>query len=335
MPGDMKAMDRKNYLSYARRIIDIECKNLKRVSNKLGDGFLEAVDAVCSCRGKVIITGMGKSGIICRKIAATFASLGIPSVFLHPADAVHGDLGTVTRNDIVIVISNSGETEEILRILPAVKKIGARIISFTCSGNSSLGMYSNVVIETGEIEEADIFGIIPSSSTTCALVLGDAMALLVMQIKGMCKKDFAFFHPAGNLGKRLMLRVKDVMHTGKEIPSVSVDAKISDIVKEITRINLGFTLVQDKKGRVKGIITDGDVRRMLCYRGNAIVELTAGECMTKNPKTVQGERLAVEALSLMEKLEITCLVIMRKDGRPEGIVHLHDLLGKQEFKIEY
>lgn len=328
-------MNRKESLNFARKVIDTECRNLKQVSDKLGDGFLNAVDAICSCRGKVIITGMGKSGIICRKIAATFASLGIPSVFLHPGDAVHGDLGTVTKNDAVIVVSNSGETEEILRILPAVKKIGAKIISFTCSGNSSLGMYSNYVIETGEIEEADVFGIIPSSSTTCALVLGDAMALLIMQIKGICKRDFAFFHPAGNLGRRLMLRVKDVMHTGSKIPAVATGARIMDILKEITRINLGFTLVTDGKGRLEGIITDGDIRRILCKKGGLAGGMTASECMTRNPKIIDGECLAVEALSVMEKSEITCLVIMDGGKKPEGIVHLHDLLGKKEFKIEY
>lgn len=328
-------MNRKESLKYARNVIDTECRNLKKVSSKLGDGFLNAVDAICSCSGKVIITGMGKSGIICRKIAATFASLGIPAVFLHPGDAVHGDLGTVTGKDVVIVLSNSGETEEILRILPAVKKIGAEIISFTCSGNSSLGMYSSCVIETGEIEEADVFGIIPSSSTTCALVLGDAMALLIMQIKGICKRDFAFFHPAGNLGRRLMLRVKDVMHTGRKIPAVGTGSKMTEILREITRVNLGFTLVLDDKGRVEGIITDGDIRRILCKKGVPAGELTARECMTGNPKTIDGESLAVEALSIMEKSEITCLVIMGKDGKPEGIVHLHDLLGKKEFKIEY
>jgi len=328
-------MKRRNYLEYARKVIDSECGSLKNMRDNLDDGFLQAVDSICDCTGKVVVTGMGKSGIICRKIAATLASLGTPSIFLHPGDAVHGDLGMVSRDDVVIVISNSGETEEILRIVPSIKKIGAKIVSFTCSRNSSLGTYSDVVIETGEIEEADEFGIIPSSSTTCALVLGDAIALSIMAAKGVCRQDFAFFHPAGNLGRRLMLRVKDVMQTGKKIPVVNGNAKVAAAVAEINRKSLGFTLVLDRKGRLTGIITDGDIRRMLGKRTD-IGALVVKDWMTKNPKTVAEESLAVQALSIMEKSEITCLVIMDgKTGKPKGIVHLHDLLGKKEFKIEY
>jgi len=326
--------NKENLLSYARNVIDTECQNLKNIRKRLGKEFIKALEIISHCKGKVILTGMGKSGIICRKIAGTFSSLGIPSVFLHPGDAVHGDLGTVSKDDVVIVISNSGETEEILRILPSIKKIGAVVISLTCSGDSSLGRYSDIVIETGEIKEADIFGMIPSSSTTCALVLGDAMALSLMHIKGIKKQDFAFFHPAGNLGKRLMLKVKDVMHTGKEIPYVSKDTMMQGVVKEITEKNLGFTLVNDRNGRVIGIITDGDIRRLL-HKKTDISSVRAEECMTKNPKTIDGGCLAVEALSMMEKMEITCLVILDKNRKAAGVVHLHDLLGKKEFKIEY
>ncbi|MCX8082677.1 MAG: KpsF/GutQ family sugar-phosphate isomerase [bacterium] len=331
MKTNMKKMD---LLNYAKNVIDTECQNLKNIRNHLGNDFINALDTISHCKGKIILTGMGKSGIICRKIAGTFSSLGIPSVFLHPGDAVHGDLGTVSKNDIVMVVSNSGETEEILRILPSIRKIGAVVISLTCSKNSSLGRYSDIVIETGDIKEADVFGMIPSSSTTCALVLGDAMALSLMRIKGVQKRDFAFFHPAGNLGKRLMLKVKDVMHKGKEIPFVGKDAKISDVVREITEKNLGFTLVSDKNGRVAGIITDGDIRRLLNKKTD-ISDVKAEEYMTKQPKTIDEECLAVEALSIMEKLEITCLVILNKDRKARGVVHLHDLLGKKEFKIEY
>ncbi|MCM8776810.1 MAG: KpsF/GutQ family sugar-phosphate isomerase [Candidatus Omnitrophica bacterium] len=327
-------MNKETLLNYAKKVIDTECHNLKNIRNRLGKEFIKALDIICHCKGKVILTGMGKSGIICRKIAGTFSSLGIPSVFLHPGDAVHGDLGTVSKDDIVMVVSNSGETEEILRIIPSIKKIGASIISLTCSKDSSLGRYSNIVIEMGDIKEADVFGMIPSSSTTCALVLGDAIALSLMRIRGVKKQDFAFFHPAGNLGKRLMLKVKDVMHTGKEIPSVRKDATIPEVVREITEKNLGFTLVSDKNGRVAGIITDGDIRRLL-HKKTDIYKVTAEDCMTENPKTIDGECLAVEALSIMEKLEITCLVVIGKNRKAEGVVHLHDLLGKKEFKIEY
>ncbi|MDD3725576.1 MAG: KpsF/GutQ family sugar-phosphate isomerase [Candidatus Ratteibacteria bacterium] len=327
-------MKKRNLLNYARDVIDIEYTNLRNLRNRLGKEFVDAVEKISRCKGKIILTGMGKSGIICRKIAGTFSSLGVPSIFLHPADAVHGDLGTISKQDIVIVISNSGETEEILRIMPSVKKIGASIISLTCSKDSSLGEYSDIVIETGEIKEADVFGLIPSSSTTCALVLGDAMALSLMCIRGVKKQDFAFFHPAGNLGKRLMLKVKDVMHRGKEIPSVKTDAMMSDVIREITQKNLGFTLVDNKNRRVVGIITDGDIRRLLNKKMD-ISNVKAEECMTKNPKTIDGECLAIEALSMMEKLEITCLVIVDNNRRAVGVVHLHDLLGKKEFKIEY
>lgn len=327
-------MKKEGLLNYAKDVIDTECRNLRNMRDHLGKEFAEALDIIYHCKGKVILTGMGKSGIICRKIAGTFSSLGIPSVFLHPGDAVHGDLGTISKNDTVLVISNSGETEEILRILPSIKKIGAAIVSLTCSKDSSLGRYCDVAIETGEIEEADVFGMIPSSSTTCALVLGDAMALSLMRKKGLKKQDFAFFHPAGNLGKRLMLKVKDVMHTGKDVPAVSADAKITEIVKEITKKNLGFTLVNDEKGRVAGIITDGDIRRILHKKGD-ISKLKAPEYMTKQPKAINGERLAVEALSIMEKSEITSLVILNKHKKAVGVVHLHDLLGKKEFKFEY
>jgi arabinose-5-phosphate isomerase len=328
-------MKKKNYLEFAKRVIDAECRNLRKMRDNLNEEFLKAVDVISKSKGKVIITGMGKSGIICRKIAATLASLGTPSIFLHPGDAVHGDLGMVTDNDIVIVVSNSGETEEILRIIPSIKKIGAKIVSFTSSRESSLGIYSDIVIETGEIEEADVFGVIPSSSTTCALVLGDAIALSIMAVKDIRKQDFAFFHPAGNLGRRLMLKVKDVMHTGKKVPTVRDDTKMTTVVREITRKKLGFTLVLDKKGKLKGIITDGDVRRMLNHTYD-ITESVARDWMTESPMTVDEESLAVQALGIMEKFEITCLVIMDKKGqKPEGIVHLHDLLGKKEFKIEY
>lgn len=328
-------MKQRDYLEYAKKVIDTECRNLKKMRDNLDDKFLKAVDSISKCQGKVVITGMGKSGIICRKIAATLASIGTPSIFLHPGDAVHGDLGMVSKDDIVIVVSNSGETEEILRIMPSIKKMGAVIISFTGSKKSSLGMYSDIAIETGEIEEADTFGIIPSSSTTCALVLGDAIALSLMMVKGLDKQDFAFFHPAGNLGRRLMLRVKDVMQTGKNIPLIDQDAKVSDAVREISRKNLGFTLVVDKKGKLTGIITDGDIRRILNRRTD-VKGIIVKDWMTKKPRTVDEESLAAQALGMMEKSEITCLVIMdKKTGKPKGIVHLHDLLGKKEFKIEY
>ena len=327
-------MSKKEIIESGKKVIEIECENLNRVKENLGESFARAVEEFKNCKGKVIVTGMGKSGIIGRKIVGTLASIGIPSIFLHPGDAVHGDLGVVSKNDIVLLISNSGETDELIRIVPSIKKIGAEIISITATKNSTLGQYSDIVIETGEIKEADTFGIIPSSSTTTALVIGDALALTLMNIKNVQKQDFAFFHPGGNLGRRLMLRVKDIMQTGNNIPIVFEDEFLIDGIKEINRKNLGFTLAVDRNRKLKGIITDGDIRRLIA-KGKVLENLKVKDVMTKNPKTIDEESLAVKAMEIMEKYEITCLAIVNKDKIPKGIIHLHDLLGKKEFRIEY
>ena len=327
-------MDKEKILNIAKKIIDIECKNIEKMKNVLNDDFVKAIELILDMKGKVVITGMGKSGIIGRKISATISSIGIPSTFLHPGEAVHGDLGMVTNKDILIVLSNSGETEEIIRIIPIIKKIGTKIITITSSKNSTLGLYSDVTIETGKIEEADSFGIIPTSSTTCTLVLGDAIALTLMSIKGVQKEDFAFYHPGGSLGKRLMLKVKQFMQTGEKIPKININSTLIDAIKEINDKNIGFTLVVDDEGKLKGIITDGDLRRYLVKKPD-ITKGSIEECMTKNPKTIEEDRLAVQAIAMMEKLEITCLIIVDENNRPKGIVHLHDLLGKKDFGIEY
>ncbi len=327
-------MKNTDIVEYGRKVIDIECLNLKNLRQSLGKDFAQAVKLIEGCNGKVIITGIGKSGIIGRKICATFSSIGIPSMFLHPGEAIHGDLGMVTGQDIVIAISNSGETEEILRILPAINRIGAKIISLTSSGSTSLGARSSITISTGEIKEADAFGIIPSSSATCALVLGDALALTLMALKGVQEQDFAFFHPGGNLGKRLMLKVADVMQTGSKIPMVHSSVTLKDAIREIDAKNIGFTLVTDPEGRLEGIITDGDIRRLLAAKTD-IKDSEISECITLHPKIIDEEMLAVQALMIMEKSEITCLVIVDPQNRPKGIVHLHDLLGKKDFRMEY
>jgi len=327
-------MSKKEIIESGKKVIEIECDNLYRVKENLGESFAKAIEKLKNCKGKVIVTGMGKSGVIGRKIVGTLASIGMPSIFLHPGDAVHGDLGVVSKNDIVLLISNSGETDELIRIVPSIKKIGAEIISITATKNSTLGQYSNIVIETGEIKEADTFGIIPSSSTTTALVIGDALALTFMNIKNVQKQDFAFFHPGGNLGRRLMLRVKDIMQTGNNIPIVFEDEPLIKGIKEINRKNLGFTLAVDRNKKLKGIITDGDIRRLIAKEEN-LENLKVKNVMTKNPKTIDEEILAVKAMEIMEKYEITCLVILDKNKIPKGIIHLHDLLGKKEFRIEY
>ncbi|MCM8821670.1 MAG: KpsF/GutQ family sugar-phosphate isomerase [Candidatus Omnitrophica bacterium] len=323
----------KRILQQAKKVIDIEVGNIQNVRNHLGNEFVKAIRMLNSCKGKVIVTGIGKSGIIGRKISATFASTGTPSTFLHPGDAVHGDLGMVSADDVVVAISNSGETDEIIRIVPVLKKIGVPIISITSGPESSLGMQSTVVLSTGPIREADPFSLIPSSSTTTALVLGDAIAIVLLSIKGFQKEDYAFYHPGGNLGRRLMLRVKDVMQTGNKIPVVDYDSPMEKVISEINKKNLGFTLIVDQENRIAGIITDGDIRRLLARKKN-IFDLKAYECMTPDPLSIGEEKLAVQALAIMEEKEITCLVIRDKNNRAKGIVHLHDVLGKRNFSQE-
>ncbi|MCM8765019.1 MAG: KpsF/GutQ family sugar-phosphate isomerase [Candidatus Omnitrophica bacterium] len=328
-----KKINEKRILKHAKRVIDIEVENILNARKHLGSEFIKAIEILISCRGKVIVTGVGKSGIIGRKISATFASTGTPSTFLHPGDAVHGDLGMVSKNDVVVAISNSGETDEIVRIIPVLKKIGVPIISITSGPESSLGMQSTVVLSTGQIREADPFSLIPSSSTTTALVLGDAIAIVLLSVKGFQKEDYAFFHPGGNLGRRLMLKVKDVMQTGNKIPVVSYDSPMEKVISEINKKNLGFTLIVNSENKIAGIITDGDLRRLLAKKKN-IFNLKAYECMTPNPLSIGEEKLAVQALAIMEEKEITCLVIRDKNNRAKGIVHLHDVLGKRHFSQE-
>ncbi len=328
-------MKTEKILLLGRRVIDIELRSLKQIRERLDKSFVSAVNVMLNCRGKIVVTGMGKSGIIGRKIAGTMASIGRAAIFLHPGEAIHGDLGLVSKGDVILAISNSGESDELLRIIPSFKKIGAYIIAVTSSANSTLGQVSDLVIATGQIQEADVLGLVPSSSTTCALVIGDALALTLLAVSDFDRQDYAFYHPGGNLGKRLMLRVKDVMQTGKQVPLIKENAPLLAAIEAINNKNLGFTLVVNEKGQLSGIITDGDVRRLVLRYKEKLQNLKAGEVMTRNPKTIEANKLAAHALSLMEKLEITCLVIVDKNNRPAGIVHLHDLLGKQEFRFDF
>ena len=326
-------MKKSEILEYGREVILLEARNLEELARVLDDTFSAAVEEIAECKGRVVVTGMGKSGIIGKKIVATLVSTGTPSISLHPGEAIHGDLGMVCENDVVLAISNSGETEEILRILPFLKKIGARIVAVTSNSSSSLAMQSDATINTGPIFEADPFGLIPSSSTTVALVLGDAIACTLMRMKNFQKEDFAFFHPGGNLGHRLMLKVKDVMQTGDAIPIVEKSATLSEAIEEINQKNLGFTLVMEEGERLCGILTDGDLRRFLVNRFDLTGAMVV-DCMSPEPQSIGEEKLAVQALSVMEQFEITCLVIRDNTGKVKGIVHLHDLLGKQEFSVE-
>jgi arabinose-5-phosphate isomerase len=312
------------------QLVRIEAEALQELANRLegsmATGFERAVELIIQCgqaRGRVVITGMGKSGIIAQKIAATLSSTGSPALFLHPAEAVHGDLGMVARGDVVIALSASGETEEILRLLATIKRIGDALISFCCNLNSTLALASDVALDCSVPQEACGMGLAPTASTTAMLALGDALAIAVSLRKGFRAEDFADLHPGGKLGKKLA-RVRQLMHAGDAVPRVVLDTPMSAVIYEMSRKGLGMTTVEDQ-GKLAGIISDGDLRRLLERDGPRGLEKTAGEVMNPAPKTIGAEELAVRALSLMEEKKITSLVVVDEAHQIEGIVHLHDL----------
>jgi len=276
-----------------------------------------------------VLTGMGKSGIVCKKIAATFSSTGIPALFLHPAEAIHGDLGMVVAGDVVVAISNSGETEELLRLLELVKRLGVVLIALTGNVQSSLAKHSDVVLNVGVSREACPLNLVPTASTTAALAMGDALAMCLMEKRGFKEEDYARLHPGGKLGKRL-LRVADLMRTGNDIPSVRYDAAMKEVIYEMSRKGLGITAVVDKEGKVLGVISDGDLRRHL-EKDDQLLIRKAEQCTTRNPKTIAAEELATSALNLMEQMKITSLVILDDQQKLRGIIHLHDLWRTQMF----
>jgi arabinose-5-phosphate isomerase len=278
------------------------------------------------CRGRVVVTGMGKSGIIGRKIAATLASIGVPSVFLHPAEGIHGDLGMVSRGDLVLALSHSGETEELLKILPAIKRLGVPLISLTGNLDSMLAKNSDVVLDVSVAEEACPLSLAPTASTTAALALGDALAMALLEHKGVKPEDFARYHPGGSLGKRLLLSVEDLMHRGSDIPKVRPTTALKEVIYEISSKKLGVTTVVDDADRLRGIVTDGDLRRVLEKGGNDLLERSAEAVMTRDPKVIARAALAAEAVGLMERYSITVLVVTDAERRVEGVIHLHDLL---------
>ncbi|HSY71100.1 MAG TPA: KpsF/GutQ family sugar-phosphate isomerase [Alloacidobacterium sp.] len=312
------------------QLVRIEAEALQELANRLegsmAAGFERAVELIIQCgqaRGRVVITGMGKSGIIAQKIAATLSSTGSPALFLHPAEAVHGDLGMVARGDVVIALSASGETEEILRLLATIKRIGDALICFCCNLNSTLALASDVALDCSVPQEACGMGLAPTASTTAMLALGDALAIAVSLRKGFRTEDFADLHPGGKLGKKLA-RVRQLMHAGDAVPRVVLDTPMSAVIYEMSRKGLGMTTVEDQ-GKLAGIISDGDLRRLLERDGPRGLEKTAGEVMNPAPKTIGAEELAVRALSLMEEKKITSLVVVDEAHQIEGIVHLHDL----------
>ncbi|MEX2146119.1 MAG: KpsF/GutQ family sugar-phosphate isomerase [Candidatus Rokuibacteriota bacterium] len=291
----------------------------------MDERFDQAIDLLRGCAGRIIVTGIGKSGLIGRKIAATLASTGSPAYFLHPAEGVHGDLGMLARGDVVLALSNSGETDEVLAILPPLKRLGVRIVLLTGKPQSTLARQCDVVLDVGAPEEACPMNLAPTSSTTAALAAGDALAMALLELRGLRPEDYAALHPRGTLGWRALFRVADLMHTGEAVPVVGRQAGLRDVVAEMTRKRFGMTTVVDEVGRLAGIITDGDLRR-LHLRDVALDALCAGEIASREPKVIAADDLAAKAIEVMEAWAITSLVIVDTAGRPAGIVHLHDIL---------
>ena len=315
-------------LAIARRVLETEAAAILGLVATLDAGFERVVGLLLGCRGRVIVTGIGKSGIICRKIAATLASTGTPAFFLHPAEAVHGDLGVIHPEDVVIALSHSGETHEVLRVVEALKRIGATLVALTGTPASSLGQAADVVLDTHVTEEACPLNLAPTASTTAALALGDALAMTLLVRRGFREEDFAYLHPRGTLGKGLM-RAHALMHAGEGLPRVAPEAPMAAVLREMSAKKLGMTTVVHPDGRLAGIITDGDLRRQLAGP-QPVLERTAGDVMTRGPVTIGPSTLAAEALKVLEDRRISSLVVV-EDERVVGVLHLHDLWRTELF----
>lgn len=311
-------------LDTARRVLKIEAQALQDVLARLDDTFEKAVDILFACKGHVVVTGMGKSGLIGRKISATLSSTGTPSFFLHPADALHGDLGMLARGDAMLAVSYGGETEEIIQLLEALKRLEAPLVTLTGKIQSTLAKASDVVLDVSVREEACSLNLAPTASTTVAMAVGDALAVSLLERRGFQPEDFAELHPAGRLGTKL-LRVENKMHAGDALPRVAVDAPMPEVIHEMSRKGLGMTTVLEADGRLAGILTDGDLRRLMEKHRGATLEMTAGSAMTRNPQTIGPHVLASEALNQMEKRKITSVVVVDEARKVLGVVHLHDL----------
>ena len=318
-------MNKEAILRRAREVLNIEIQGLLSLVDRLDQNFFDAIELLGSCRGKVVVTGVGKSGLICRKIAATLASTGTASFFLHSGDALHGDLGMVMKGDVILAVSNSGETEEFVKIIPHFKRNALKMIVMTGNPESTLAKAADVILDISVKEEACPLGLAPTASTTATLAMGDALAVVLLETKGFNEEDFAMRHPGGILGRRLLLRVEDLMHRGDKLPLVSEDTPIKDALFEITSKRFGVTGVVDGAGKLTGVITDGDLRRGLENKGD-IFRYSAQQLMTRNPKTIAADSLAAQAVALMEQHTITCLFVLQNDRTPFGVIHLHDLL---------
>jgi arabinose-5-phosphate isomerase len=319
-------------IEQVKEVLKIEAEAVLGLLDRVGPEFEKAVKIILKSKGRVILTGMGKSGLVARKISATLNSTGTPSLFLHPAEAIHGDLGMVARDDVVVAVSHSGNTAEINTILPILRKMGAKIIALSGAADSTLAEESDVVIDVGVEREACPMGLAPTASTTAALAMGDALAVVLLNSRRFDSKDFKKLHPGGSLGERLSVKVKEVMCTEDHIPLVVMGSKVEPAMREIDAKGIGAVVVVDKERKLQGIVTDGDLRRALLKRKN-IHNLKVEEVMSSGPRTIEEEQTAAEALGIMELYEITHLCITDRDKKVKGLVHLHDLLGREEFRL--
>jgi arabinose-5-phosphate isomerase len=316
-------------LATAIRVLESEAEAIRKLVDRMGEPFLRAVDLAANCSGKIAVTGLGKSGIICQKIAATLSSTGSPAIFLHAADALHGDCGLLSRDDVVLAISKSGETAEVLQVLNVAKRMGLPVVAMAGDRDSSLAQFADVFLDVSIEEEACPLGLAPTASTAVALAMGDALAMALMERKGFGKEEFASLHPAGSLGKQL-LRVSELMHRGESIPRVLETTLMPDVICEMTGKSLGMTTVTDAQNALVGVIADGDLRRMLQKSADPFKQ-TAGEVMSRHPKTIFEDELATVALAKMEEMKITSLVVINKDRQVAGVVHVHDLWRTELF----
>ncbi|MGA8023909.1 MAG: KpsF/GutQ family sugar-phosphate isomerase [Candidatus Acidiferrales bacterium] len=317
-------------LATAKRVLRIESEAIAGLIARLDERFEKAVELLYTCKGRVVVTGLGKSGLIGRKTAATFASIGTPSLFLHASEALHGDLGMLTGEDVLLAISSSGETQELIELVESVKRLGVQLIALTANPRSSLASASNIVLDIAVKEEACSLNLAPTASTAAAMAMGDALAISLLERRGFKEEDFAALHPGGRLGKKLR-RVESLMHAGEAAPRVLPTTRMPDVIYEMSRKGLGLAAVTDAAGKLLGIITDGDLRRMMQKRSENVLDLTAGDCMTKNPATLPRTELAASALRLMEEKKITSVLIVDADGKLEGVLHVHDLWTLQLF----
>ncbi|MCX7927754.1 MAG: KpsF/GutQ family sugar-phosphate isomerase [Candidatus Omnitrophica bacterium] len=316
---------KKNQIERAKEVLNIEAQAILALKKRLKEEFCKALDLMVSCRGRVVVSGMGKTGIIAQKFSATLASTGTPSLFLHLAEAAHGDLGKVTSDDVVVILSNSGSTQEVRQLLPFLKKIGAKIVALTGNLKSDLAKYSDVVLNVSVKKEACPFNLAPTASTTACLAMCDALAVCLLERKGFKEKDFAFFHPGGALGKRLLLKVSDIMRTGKHNPVVNMEMPVADVLVKITQARAGAASVVDRYGRLVGIFTDGDLRRHLEI-DSQLPQRKIKEVMTRNPFVIRYDRLACEALRILEEKKIDEVPVVDKRNRPVGLLDVQDIL---------